>query len=680
MAFTAQDNILVGDIVHVIFNKEVANLLGITKSKFISDFVLGSTTGLVNPATNGLPMYGNGEWSAKGSPIISVRRAVAKVQLKLDYNGGSHVEGDLGSTYTIDKTTYRLYQLSDIGYIDGSAPASTTSEPILINVSEDIREKSALMGDNYTGANYIFAYPYATKSIGKNPITLSNTVSSASRLAMIMKNEVSAGVFQYHRLDIYDHLNSEHLDIKSNNHYSVRVRKVSQRGYNTATEALNNPPSNVEYDLIVEDGDAAISNGQYLLNVGGEKEIIVNGSTGVAPVVELAKVVRVTSGSAPLNEPTPFSFKLDEAFFRVGDIAVTLDNEILSLGDEVKSVNVKVSGNGVIIFQYRATLGNIDYTSKPIKIISNGGVINIEGFVSGVDVANGYCAKEKFDIVVSKGYKFSVDSELDSEWDGSLTLNKAAVSVPSKFTAPSTKASISEVVSTGSNLNSFYLNVYRTAPGDADILKSFTAKVITTEGLEISHTFNVKITTSCRLAEKKDSYAVKIGSLQWADRNAGAELPTGVAGYKYELSQNHTNAVGHPDYNVENHPAAAIDKEAAAGHYYTYAQAVGACASFTLGGHKWRTPTYNEHDVLRSNMRYSKHRAYITVPNVAVGCFFPMAGWDGDALGPTYDGKTNVSCYLWSSNSSYRLFIGLNSSSFGPSSTLYGYSIRCVKA
>ena len=139
---------------------------------------LTSATGLVS-LSDGLPMYGNGKWTAAGSPLISVKRSVAKVQLKLDYAGGTRVPGDMGESFTAANTTYKLYQLSDVGSLDGinnSVISSTGSEGITeIAVGEEMKELSSQMlavnNDNYVGANYIYAYPYSVKSIG-NPLAL----------------------------------------------------------------------------------------------------------------------------------------------------------------------------------------------------------------------------------------------------------------------------------------------------------------------------------------------------------------------------------------------------------------------------------------------------------------------------------------------------------------------------
>ena len=69
---------------------------------------------------------------------------------------------------------------------------------------------------------------------------------------MIMKN-TGGGKTTYHRLDFHDKGGNKFLDILNNHHYIVKIREVSQGGYDTATKALNYPASNWSSDVCSSD-------------------------------------------------------------------------------------------------------------------------------------------------------------------------------------------------------------------------------------------------------------------------------------------------------------------------------------------------------------------------------------------------------------------------------------------
>ncbi len=382
--FFKDGTVVKGDVIYVIFNKTITDLTiskaGLIEATKLATSSTGASSGLAD-LEKGLPMYGFGEWTATGSPIISVKRGVAKVQLKLVYGSEGHVPGDMGSSYTTENTTFKLYQLSDMGYINGTSVAVTGSEPIatITNIDE-INQPSAKGDDNFTGASYIYAYPYSTRTIGATPISLTDNKPKTERLAMIMKNKTSTG-FVYHRLDICDPSSKTYFDIINNYHYTVKLREVGNGGYPSATSALIHAPSNIKYDIIVEDeGTDVVTNGQYVLNVNTKSykfEV-----AGAPSIIELAQVNRVASEDAPMNTPSDFAVSLSGLSVSTAKstLAFALNDVPDKLDRDVKSINVAVSGadtgTGVAVVKYIATLGNIVYDSNLITLNSNFGVVS----------------------------------------------------------------------------------------------------------------------------------------------------------------------------------------------------------------------------------------------------------------------------------------------------------------
>ena len=386
LVFPKDDGIVAGDDVRIVFNHTLTSL-NIAKSSLKAALKITTATsvasaGLVD-VTKGLPMYGAGSWGkgVKGTTLISVKRGVAKVQLLLDYRGGDHVEGVMGAGYTTANTTFKLYQLSNVGYADGSVATATGSEAVTKITNEgEINQPtvSTAVVDNFTGASYIFAYPYSKQTIGASPFVFVDKSPKTERLAMIMKNTFE-GKTLYHRLDIYDPTADTYLDIKNNFHYAIKLREVNMGGYTTASIALSNPPSNIQYDVIVEEeGDVVVSNGQYVLNVDTKgNEFTVAPASGKDATVEVAVVNLVDSKDAPIDKDLDFSVGLEE-YFHVGlatnDVKLTPPVNT-TLGNSPKSLNIKAGGTGAVSFRYTATLGNIAYKSNLITIGSNFGVI-----------------------------------------------------------------------------------------------------------------------------------------------------------------------------------------------------------------------------------------------------------------------------------------------------------------
>ncbi len=662
-AFKAEDNIVAGDVINIIFNKELKDL-NVSKGSLLAALKLSSATGLVDLKA-GLPMYGSGEWTTNNSSVISVKRAVAKIQLKLDYNGENHVPGSMGSSFKTENTTYRLYQLSDVGNIDGSAVGVTGVSPITeIHNESEIDQLSAKEDDNYTGANFIFGYPYSAKSIGATPKDLDNKSFDPSRIAMVMKNIQNDGSAVYHRLDIYNKETSSYYDIFNHHHYSIVLSEINVGGYKTATEALNHPATNIKFDVIIDDG--TVVEGQYALNV---KEAGTEFTTnGASSIIEIAEVNRLTSVNAPIDGYTSFNVTKEDIFV-LGDLDVEFTEVPTELDNSVKSLKITATGEGVATFRYKATLGSADHTSGIITVRSSGGYsMAIDGFVADLGMPNGYAVNKKF--AVAKGFKFKVESTFKEEWDASLSSALPAVA-PTKFTTSAKTISIAETLSDGTTVDGFYLNVYRTAPGDKDIVGSMDVTITSPEEKIYTFSVNITITTSCDLPGEAENYGVKINGLLWADRNCGSAMPD-VSGY--ETSKNYSNDTNHPDYNDSS-------KSAIVGTPYGIIQTPGKCESLVLGNIEWCMPKSKvdvaECELTSANarVRHSKGRVFLVgdigedVPALrTIGCFLPLGGASA----------TTTSGY-WSNFANYSLNVSSTESSVVNGSESSEFSLRCVE-
>ncbi len=712
LAFKPTDNITNGDEVNVIFNKEIANL-AVSKKDMLASLKLTSATGLV-ALNEGLPMYGSGKWTSAGSPIIKVNRSVAKIQLKLDYKGGTHVPGSKGASYTVANTTYKLYQLSDRGNINGADVGVTTNNPITdITNIEDIKEVTSIFssGDNYLGANYIYAYPYSTKSIGTTPTPIDNKASSTKRFAMIMKN-MDKGVASYHRLDLYDQSTKAYLDVTNNYHYTIKVREVDQQGYDTATKALMGPASNVRFDIVVEDeGTVIVSNGQYVLNVN-ELGVDFTASAPAISIIELAKVNRVAPANASMEPLTDFYVELHDITTVSGAATVTLANVPAKLGKDIKSLNISVYGEGVTTFRYTAKIGNIIYTSGLIKVTHLLIPVVVEGFCPSAGRPNrtilkGHDIHELLGVTNATHTITNVTSTFNKDWDAMVAVSETINNTPTAARWDTVNNGMSVSVSATGVNNKVYLHPFRTSPGEADI-KGF----LTVKGKQVSDNtpftlvLSVKIVTSCKLPTKSDNYTIAIDGFRVSDRNVGSKLPT----IDYPTANKYfTNQTDHRDYIKGSIGGPSYDKwskqkpeiSAIAGEYYAHtpnnsmANAHYACDTLSLGSGAgtWRLPDEGdpgkaELTAMNRQIRHSKYRVYIlstvskSVEGVRStfseysGVFLPIVGFSNN---PT----SSKTCYWSGSTSGSRkssMYINTSSSYIADDVPGYGLCARCVSS
>ena len=707
LAFKPADNITVGDDVHVIFNREIADFINtagsITKDGLIAAIKLKSANGLA-VLSSGLPMYGSGKWTTAGSPMIKINRAVAKVQLKLDYKKGEHVPGSDGVSYKVENTTYKLYQLSDVGNINGADVGATLTNPIaeIIDATEINQPTSQYLttaNDNYTGANYIFAYPYSVKSIGVTPTPLDNKTSSTKRIAMIMKNETGAGA-TYHRLDLYDQNTKTYLDIINNYHYTVKVREVSEKGYTSATEALNNPASNVQFDIVVEDeGTTVVSNGQYVLNVN-QPSSEFTASSPVVSVVEIAKINRVTSINAPITGLTDIDIKLQDVTTTSGTALVELAGVPAKLGKDIKGVDIAVKGEGVVTFRYTITMGNIFYTSGVITVKHTITSVAADGFCPSAGrpnqtVLNGYDVHELFGISKSNYTIKSVESSFNQYWNGVLSVAKSISTTPTL-----SGWNIDKGMTLGVTGNVAYFHPFRTAPGDPNIEGVLKVSGMTAWGASFSLELPLTITTSCKLPTKVDNYSIQINGFKVADRSPGAKMPSDG----YEVANKYmTNQIGHPNYMAgsrggewNNWGPQDPSIAAIAGQYYAHtpaydmADAHVACANLNLGSGTWRLPSGTSSggeiiDML-NQVRHSKYRVLLLSTEAYTAPDQPSLKYSGVliCLSGYSSMPTRVSSDVWSSShsggSAYNFYVDTYSSRMEHDTVQYGGPTRCVQS
>lgn len=289
--------------------------------------------------------------------------------------------------------------------------------------------------------------------------------------------------------------------------------------------------------------------------------------------------------------------------------------------------------SGVLTVSRLLTDGTtVDPDIKPIKITfsqeksqylvtvspnySENGLV-IEGFSSATGNVNGVSVNKRFQVLLADpaNYTFKVESSFNKNTDAFITVSAPSTSIAA--TAHRTENSYTKATGTGISGNSFYLNVFRTGPGDADLKGTINVTAVpkATGGVTQTFSFTVTIKSSCKLGE------VAIGKLLIADRNVGA-----VSKIEANAALNYTADANHDD-NLGSH---LLFKG------LTYSRVTGEAAcrdafgpdNYEEGEYAtgWRSPAYyTELQTFSTKMLFSKRRAFLLSDDKTTGCFFPLS-------------------------------------------------------
>lgn len=223
-------------------------------------------------------------WPLPLNESIPVTRAVSKFQVKLGANiaGG---DGNGSKHFTPEKVTYKLFQYAVNGNL--KYPISVTPKvPTKLKQTAAITEiaggvvynavQAAGVESNSAGASYVYSFPYSDYMLGTTVDAIeapSNVANGAygndtKRLAIILKvAQEPVTEFRYYRLDFYDKRSKTFLDVGHNQHIKLNINSVNHMGYKSATDALMNPPSNIDYDISIEGDNVVISDGMVALSI-----------------------------------------------------------------------------------------------------------------------------------------------------------------------------------------------------------------------------------------------------------------------------------------------------------------------------------------------------------------------------------------------------------------------------
>ena len=305
-----------------------------------------------------LPMSGGFKWSTTSGNVCVMTRAVAKIQIQM----GTSVP-DVTGDFSADNVTYQVYHYAAGGYIQPALPLSGIPNTAGTHTAEDffLLQREGITQNE--SSVYLHECPSSNRTGIDATTPIGETVFNANRQFIILTKGTRTNA-RYYRLDFYNRATETFIDTKRNHHYIFTINKVRSEGYETELEAINNPGSNIEYDIVVEDGALEIiSNGQYA--IVATIDTLFGGMDGISYNLGAVRY-KIPTGLAASPTTNSVSLQLVSSTPTATD-ALTLSNPspaAMTASNQTVSVFVKlgtIDARAMLIFR----LGNITY-QKPI--------------------------------------------------------------------------------------------------------------------------------------------------------------------------------------------------------------------------------------------------------------------------------------------------------------------------
>ena len=342
----------------------------------------------------------------------------------------------------------------------------------------------------------------------------------------------------------------------------------------------------------------------------------------------------------------------------------------------------------------------------------------IDGFNPTVTtLKSGISVQKKFIVNLADptNYQYSVESDFNKDYDLFLSKDRADNST---ITAGWTvNAKCLNKLTGLQNGESFYVNVFRTGPGDPTIRGTITIKAepkSPDKGQAQTLAITISIKTSCIV----NDVLIKDGEnyLLVADRNVGT--PMRIANDRFTYAKYYTNDVkvditgagkqnDNKDWKGEYYPWSDAGGKIGAGtasfveKYWLIGDAADGSTNMdeegkfspwykTADKSKWVVPTQAHLNLINTNLIFSKQRAFLVsatrdkVSGDYIGCYFPLAGYGGSpaSVAGYYWSATTDSSYYYAGSypSAFYMSVAPTGSSVTGNSKTNLYSVRCVRS
>ena len=338
--------------------------------------------------------------------------------------------------------------------------------------------------------------------------------------------------------------------------------------------------------------------------------------------------------------------------------------------------------------------------------------LSINGFDPTVTtLKSGISVQKKFTVNLADPahYKYCVKSTFNKDYDLFLSKDRADNStIVAQWTA---NAKCVDTLSGLNNGESFYINIFRTGPGDPTIRGTIKIYAVPADASDTGIESQVlAMTVSIKTPCVVNDVLIKNGTdyLLVPDRNVGA--PMRVQNGKFFSAKNFTNDT---NVNITGSEQPDSRNNDWKGEYYPWNTAGGKTGAGVAGfvtqywligdtegntnmdedgifspwyktadASKWVVPTQAHLNLVNTNLIFSKQRAFLVsvakdkVSGDYIGSYFPLAGYgNGPAALAGYYWSSTPSSSMWAE----RLDLTPASSSVSADVLSSQYSVRCVR-
>ena len=262
LSFTPADGRKIVCIANSDINTVSALPTGITFSNINQKFTAKKNNYFHGGDTDHLPMYGEFIWGVSSGYTCTMTRAVAKIQVQMGVS-----VSDVTGNFSAETVSYTIHYAGNQGLIQPT-PGVVSGVPrpsgsTFTRIHYLIQKQGATKRDTHV---YIYEYPSSNRTGLDINTDIGNKTFHPERVHIILKKDNGSKPATYYRLDFYNQKEASYLDTKRNHHYMFTINEIRSEGYTSVAEAQNNPGSNIEYTIRVEDNSRQIkSNGQYAI-------------------------------------------------------------------------------------------------------------------------------------------------------------------------------------------------------------------------------------------------------------------------------------------------------------------------------------------------------------------------------------------------------------------------------
>lgn len=370
--------------------------------------------------------------------------------------------------------------------------------------------------------------------------------------------------------------------------------------------------------------------------------------------------------------------------------------EYITLTTGFNFYNFECTAKVIVIRNPSDQIPNLTITLKQKKadylvaLSPNINQIKIEGFSSDLGYRNGLVGGkgEKFTVKLADPTNYTCKVELKGEYnfnkdaDAYLSINQQWSQLPATYS--SVREQTKTVIEGLKDNQSFYLNTFRTGPGDPDIKLSLIITAVPNNplGKSTNLTIPITITTNCSIGD------VELGNGKMiADRNYGADPKS-----SWSIALNYTvSTIGNPPSNQNSmyrgNLVRIFQTSADQMELELLCQAHGKKNYSGEMSRNWRLPTNADFDYMSSFLCYSKERVFLVTRredgDSSIGCYFPLSGTDDTSL------PDQTAGYYWTSdfellsdeNTTHRYAMKFtkNMGNYFLSKSPGSYTLRCVR-